>query len=340
MELWQEIGSINFQGNIIPPVWSKQIKFDNGKTDLVSIVLLSEIVYWYRPTEVRSEDGKIVGYKKKYKYDLLQKSYDSLSDQWGITKRQAQDSLKRLEDKGFISREFRTVKMGSVICNNVLYIKPNPKAIASITNPSDMNSLEEDTLEDTSVTPYHVSTGEPPHKRDTYHVSTGEGITSERDTNTEITTEITTKNNYIYTDLYSKHNKNLSNGLRRTHRKDEYIGKSQEKEQIGFKTKEKTHPPSPPSRGKRLDGGSVGSKRVSRRLVPEDFRPDDAAYQFAKDNGIEITDLQVRHFIAHSRGKGIKYADVGEAFIGWMCQSIAMGKAQVIQTKPKSQVYL
>ncbi len=73
------IGTINFEGNIIPIEWLTHIRLPNNKPDLISIFLLSDIVYWYRPTTLRDEiSGKITGYKKKFKSDLLQKGYKDL----------------------------------------------------------------------------------------------------------------------------------------------------------------------------------------------------------------------------------------------------------------------
>ena len=47
------MGRIEISGNIIPQKWYRVILRDNGKPDLLAIILLSDIVYWYRPVEVR-----------------------------------------------------------------------------------------------------------------------------------------------------------------------------------------------------------------------------------------------------------------------------------------------
>ncbi len=71
---------IRITGNVIPESWYKEILRDNGKPYLLAIILLSEIVYWYRPTEDRDESsGCVVGLSKKFRGDLLQKSYEELS---------------------------------------------------------------------------------------------------------------------------------------------------------------------------------------------------------------------------------------------------------------------
>ncbi|MGQ0979487.1 hypothetical protein ACT4V8_13270 [Acinetobacter baumannii] len=73
-----KIASLNIEGNVIPANWFNTFKLENGKPDTNAVILLSEIVYWHRPTIVRDEDsGHIVSVKKKFKADLLQRSYQA-----------------------------------------------------------------------------------------------------------------------------------------------------------------------------------------------------------------------------------------------------------------------
>ena len=81
-----QMKDLNITGNIIPMSWFKTFsaprKTDkkngfSGKIKLLAINILADIVYWYRPVEVRDEKtGFVIGYKKKFKSDLLQKNYD------------------------------------------------------------------------------------------------------------------------------------------------------------------------------------------------------------------------------------------------------------------------
>ena len=48
-EIVDAMGSINISGNIIPAVWYRTITKENGKPYLLAIVILADIVYWYRP---------------------------------------------------------------------------------------------------------------------------------------------------------------------------------------------------------------------------------------------------------------------------------------------------
>lgn len=172
------IGQINLVGNSIPHRWFGEILLANGKPDLNAIILLSEIVYWYRPRIVRDEDtGIMIGVKARFKADLLQRSYDSFSKQFGLTKRQVSDAIKRLEDNNLILRVFRTVKTPTKVLSNVLFIQINHIKIKEISDITPPITLQRDTpshvktepLSRYNVTPSHVKTEHPPTlKRETY----------------------------------------------------------------------------------------------------------------------------------------------------------------------------
>ena len=169
-----EVGKMNFQGHIIPHTWYRELTFANGKPHLNAISILSDIVYWHRPTEETDEaTGKLLGYKRKFWGDLLQRTYESFSDQFGMSKGQAQAAIKYLEDQGLITRVFRTVKTDRGTLYNVLFIDLHVDRLKEVTYPV----LEE---------PLSGSDETPP---------TIEADTSLDETPdiTEITTEITTE---------------------------------------------------------------------------------------------------------------------------------------------------
>ncbi|WP_340615231.1 conserved phage C-terminal domain-containing protein [Xenorhabdus thailandensis] len=192
-----EIGKINITGNVIPAVWWQFIKFPSGKPDSTAIILLSEIVYWYRPTEIRDElTGELKGFRKRFHSDKLQRSYQSFSDQFGFTKREVTDALKRLRDHGFITLELRKINTANGIVNNVLFIEPVVDTLINITNPNDLGDYQ---TKDEPVSSPPVTL-----KRNRGYVETEEGLrqdviapTLKRKTNTEITTEITTETNSL-----------------------------------------------------------------------------------------------------------------------------------------------
>lgn len=187
------IGALNVVGNTIPHRWYGEIKLANGKPDINSIILLSEILYWHRPRIEKDEyTGEILGAKTRFKSDLLQKDYASLAKQFGFTKRQVSDAIKRLEDAGLIKRVHRTVHYKNKTLSNVLFIQINHVKIIEISEINTGLTLKRKTpshakTEDLSrynVTPSHVITEDPiTLKRKTYTETTNTEIN-----NTEITT--------------------------------------------------------------------------------------------------------------------------------------------------------
>lgn len=163
---------MNWTGNIIPANWFKELRFPSGKPHVNAILILSDIVYWYRPTEIRDEhSGAFLGYRKKFKSDKLQRSYGAIGELFGLTKRQVKDAMDYLEDeKKLITREFRTVDTEAGRLNNVLYIDLNVEELRKVTYAATYPLLR------SNVGGSYAGTDHPP--------------TFERGTNTEITTKI------------------------------------------------------------------------------------------------------------------------------------------------------
>ncbi|MFJ1137828.1 DNA replication protein DnaD, partial [Bacillus thuringiensis] len=129
-----EIGGLNFKGNVVDHEWFNYITFSNGKPHIVAIMVLSEIVYWYRPTVIRDEiDGKVT-YKKKFKADKLQKNYQQLADTFGFTKLQVKRACDLLTDMLLVKIEFRTINADGKILNNVMFVEPVPTEIRKISS--------------------------------------------------------------------------------------------------------------------------------------------------------------------------------------------------------------
>ncbi|MEH6431915.1 DnaD domain protein [Bacillus sp. H7(2023)] len=179
-----QIGQMNFRGNVIDHGWFKTLTLDNGKPNMVAISILGEVVYWYKPTEVRDEHSNNVRYKQKFKADTLQKSYQQFADSFGFTKRQVKDACDYLKDRRLVRIEFRTVFVNGTRCNNVMFIEPIPEEIQKISilywENGTPPTLERKRVLQPNVPPSYDKTEEPP--------------TFKRKTNTEITTKNTTEN--------------------------------------------------------------------------------------------------------------------------------------------------
>lgn len=192
----EQMRKLNLTGNIIPHAWYSKITFQSGNPDLLGTVLLAEIVYWYRPIEVKDErTGQLLGFKKKFAADMLQRSLSSFAEQFGVNKRQVADALKRLEDAGLIIKKIRTIQASQGRLNNVMYVAPVPSKIAEL----DSNSVYDHFISEKNESADIISP-------DTFERSRGYdrtyqgvrsnvvGATVERGTYTEITTQITTEN--------------------------------------------------------------------------------------------------------------------------------------------------
>ena len=66
-----EIGKIHFEGNIIPHSWYQRITLESGKPDMPAIVILAEIIYWYRPIQTLDKRGKPL-LRKQFDGDMFQ----------------------------------------------------------------------------------------------------------------------------------------------------------------------------------------------------------------------------------------------------------------------------
>ena len=139
-ELVEAIGRIHLKGNILPSSWLQNPVFrkSSGKVNLAAAIILSDIVYWYRPQEVREEaTGKIKELRRKFRADKLQKSYQAWTDQFGLTKRQVKEGVAFLRANGLITTEFRNiVSDGGLQLSNVLFVEPVVTKIEAITTIS------------------------------------------------------------------------------------------------------------------------------------------------------------------------------------------------------------
>lgn len=137
-----ENAKLNISGNVIPQIWYRTIVRDSGKPNLTAIIILADIVYWYKPTELRDENtGQVVAVKKKFKADLLQRSYQQISEQFGISKKEATNAIIFLEKLGVVKRIFRTVNINGLVVNNVLYLELNVEILKCLTYPQDYSNF-------------------------------------------------------------------------------------------------------------------------------------------------------------------------------------------------------
>lgn len=128
---------LQISGNVIPISWYQTIRKETGKPNLMAIVILADIVYWYRAVEIRDEmTGQLIGLRKKFQSDLLQRSYQQLAEQFGITKRDATNAIVELEKLGVVNRVFRTQQINGQRFSNVLFLKLDVDVLEMLTYPN------------------------------------------------------------------------------------------------------------------------------------------------------------------------------------------------------------
>jgi len=133
---------LEMQGNILPPSWLHHLRYENGKPHPIAAIILSDVVYWYRPIELRDEaTGLVTGYAQKFKEDRLQRDYQSYVNQYGFTYHQVRAAFQCLVDIGVIDLELRTVQVSpNRKMGNVMYIGLNPETLQSISDPPQLQS--------------------------------------------------------------------------------------------------------------------------------------------------------------------------------------------------------
>ena len=186
------ITKMRITGNIIPPSWFQHVRKEVGfsrskkinpngerhipktKPDLIAMYVLSDILYWYRATEIRDEKTNVVEYRIKFQRDKFQQNYGTWANQLGVSKKVIKSSTDILVDLGLVNREFRTVTIKGQQYNNVPFWEPVPKRIEEI---SFTNNTETDpsSLNKEHLLPIWV--GPPPYLRGTYTENSTENST-------------------------------------------------------------------------------------------------------------------------------------------------------------------
>lgn len=134
------IAQIHLEGDITPRSWYKHIcyqtiKTEQCKADRLAVDILSDIVYWYRPSEIRDEiTGEFVGWKKKFAGEILKRSPDAFAESLNATVRCVRESIRLLENLGLITVVLKPVQTTFGVIPNVMHIEVIPEAIAKITH--------------------------------------------------------------------------------------------------------------------------------------------------------------------------------------------------------------
>lgn len=130
-------------GNVIPHAWYRTIVKDNGRPHLLAIELLADIVYWYRPQEIRDEHtGHLLRYQKKFSGDMLQKSYDQYAAFFGEKKRIIKEAMDVLVKLGVVKRQLRTIETDSMKLPNIMFLDLDVDRLFALTYPEETPAVD------------------------------------------------------------------------------------------------------------------------------------------------------------------------------------------------------
>lgn len=131
----EAIGRLNITGNVTPHVWYLRSEFrsDANRPDRNMMTVVADILYWYRPREVRDEEqgGLFVGYERKFQRDVLQYNYERRAAMFGMSEREMREACNRAQRAGLIRIDYRTERIKGRLLHNIVYVEPIPEAIAA-----------------------------------------------------------------------------------------------------------------------------------------------------------------------------------------------------------------
>ena len=196
------IGELHFEGNIVPHSFYNRPELRNarGIAQHISIMILADVLYWYRPArqreEARDQHPKTT---RKFSADKLQRSYAQYVELLGISKQQAVGAVKFLVDRGLLHREFRQIRTsdGNKL-SNVMFVEPVVEAVKVLFDDYESGgACWSWVAEPPKPNQKKDKQGGIPNRQDTYPKYSGYlcglsegGIPNKRETNTETIPEI------------------------------------------------------------------------------------------------------------------------------------------------------
>lgn len=143
------VGTIPWEGNVTPLPWYKHLRREPDKRDLRrgkpgkphtnAITILADLVYWYRPVEIRdTRTNRIVGYRRKFEGEIFQRNYGDWEEMFGLTDDQAKDAIDFLAEKGVVVVTINDVELGDGrTARNRVFLELVPDRLREITEVDD-----------------------------------------------------------------------------------------------------------------------------------------------------------------------------------------------------------
>lgn len=108
-------------------IYARLCKFIVDKKNhayLLAIMILCEIIYWFRPKKGSDEP--------KYKGDMLQKQYSYFANLFNASRDMVVKAFNYLEDEDYIHTEFRIIEVDETRLNNRMFIELNIDKVISV----------------------------------------------------------------------------------------------------------------------------------------------------------------------------------------------------------------
>lgn len=108
-------------------IYARLCKFIVDKKNhayFLAVMILCEIIYWFRPKKGTNET--------KFKSDMLQKQYSYFADLFNVSKDMVVKAFNYLEDEDYIHTEFRTIEIERTRMNNRMFIWLNIDKVINV----------------------------------------------------------------------------------------------------------------------------------------------------------------------------------------------------------------
>lgn len=137
--LVRQFGTIHLTGDTVPPEFFAAIKLPSGKPDIKAILILCNLIYWFRPIRPRDPNtDKPLAWRQKFKGIRLQRDYEFWESKFGFTKRECKEACARLKNGGWIGQQNEPNPHGG----SKNYFQPNFEKIFSTLFPQSRLTFE------------------------------------------------------------------------------------------------------------------------------------------------------------------------------------------------------
>jgi len=103
--------NLRITGNTVHPSWYKTMTFKNDRgvySHWLAINILSDLIYWYTPFEIRDQmSGQVSGYKSKFEGAFLYRSIEETGNLFNASERLTRDAVEFLEARGLVFRTYK-----------------------------------------------------------------------------------------------------------------------------------------------------------------------------------------------------------------------------------------